>query len=393
MTVSRRRLLGATALLALGTACAPALPPPTSPPPTSPPPAPPRPIDGADALVDWIAAHPEAASVLVDDGRGRLITHLADRPRPLASAGKVVHLTAYAQAVVAGRLNPDTRVPVAEWERWYVPGTDGFAHRQALQALGVGADDAVRWDDLAAVMIAVSDSAAPDLLRETLGDNALVAAATAGGWTAPDLPSFGGEGLLAPGVFTTDPPPAPANRRAATVASLRRFAGDPGWRATVAQQAAAFEAAAQGAATQDPATQDPATQDPALDRLLEWSDGGPAGTVTQLAGMHRAAATDGFGPETSAIVRAHLERPLADRLPPGVLGAGQKGGNLPGIITNAVTLRRADGTLGVAVVALSGMPMPAYLEALASGAPVLLTQQALLDDDLLARLGVAVGVR
>jgi hypothetical protein len=37
--------------------------------------------------------------------------------------------------------------------------------------------------------------------------------------------------------------------------------------------------------------------------LLEWADGCPSGTVAQLAGMHRAAATDGFGREVSAIVR------------------------------------------------------------------------------------------
>ncbi|WP_433555618.1 serine hydrolase [Pseudonocardia xinjiangensis] len=243
MTLSRRQLIVTTALLAVGTAC-------TAAPPATTTPVQPRPIDSADALVDWIAAHPGAASVLVDDGRGRRVAHLADRSRPLASAAKVVHLTAYAQAVVAGRLDPDARVSVAEWERWYVPGTDGSAHRRALQMLGVGPDDTVRWDDLVAVMTAASDSAVPDLLRETLGDAALVAAATAGGWTAPDLPSFGGEGLLTPGAFSDDLPPGPADRRAAAVAALRRYAGDPAWRAAVAQRAAAIEAAAQDPAAQ-----------------------------------------------------------------------------------------------------------------------------------------------
>jgi hypothetical protein len=87
----------------------------------------------------------------------------------------------------------------------------------------------------------------------------------------------------------------------------------------------------------------------------------------------------------------HLERPLAGRLPPDVLGAGQKGGSLPGVLTNAVTLRRADGGIGLAVLTLSGLPMSTYQEALASAAPLLLTQQVLLDDALLARLRRAVG--
>jgi hypothetical protein len=300
--------------------------------------------------------------------------------------------------VVAGRLDPDAPVPVAEWEGWYVPGTDGWAHQHALRILGAGPGDAVRWDDLVAVMIAVSDSAAPDLLRETLGEEALVAAAAAGGWAAPELPCFGGEALLAPGVSTIDPPSTRADRRAATIAALRRYADDPGWRAARARRAAANEAAAPvptapDPAAQDPAAQDPAGVDPALDRLVEWFAGGPSGTVRQLAGMHRAAATVAFGPEVSAIVRGHLERPLANRLPPGVLGVGQKGGSLPGILTNAVSVRRADGTVGVAVVALSGMAMPAFEEALDSGAPILLTQQALLDDATLRRLRAAVGAR
>lgn len=370
MTLSRRRLLGTAALLGVAS-CAPAE--------LEVPVAPLRPLDGPEALLDWIAEHRHHASVLVDDGHGTVVDHLADRPRPIASAAKIIHLTAYARAVVAGQLDPGARVPVTEWERWYVPGTDGSAHPAAAQSLGVGPGDSVRWDDLVAVMVAFSDNAAPDLLRATLGDAALVDAAGAGGWTEPDLPSFGGESLLALGLGAQDPPPAGPERRAAGLAALRAYASDPAQRAAVAEQTAELTASDQ-----------PAQPGAEIDRLLAWFDGGPAGTAAQLAGMHRAAATVGPGPEVSAIVRGHLERPLADRLPAGVLGAGQKGGSLPGLISHAVTLRRADGSVGVAVVSLSAMPWQAYQEALASGAPVLLSQQVLLDEALLARLRAAV---
>ena len=372
MSLSRRRLLGAAAL-GLAAGCAPR-PGAVAPPP--------RPLDGPDGLLDWITTHPDRASVLVDDGHGGGIGHLADHPRPIASAAKVIHLVAYAQAVTSGRLDPDAPVPVAEWERWYVPGTDGGAHPAAVQALGLQPADSVRWDDLMAVMVGFSDNAAPDLLRETLGDAALVDAAAAGGWTDPDLPSFGGESLLALRLSTPDPPPTGPARRAAALAALRAYAADPAQRAAVADQAAAL--AAPGQAT-------PPGADAEIARLLAWFDGAPAGTAAQLAGMHRAAATGGLGPQVSAIVRGHLERPLADRLPAGVRGAGQKGGNLPGLICNAVTIRREDGSLGLAVVSLSGMSWQAYQEALASGAPVVLSQQVLLDQALLGRLRTAVG--
>ncbi|HZG88677.1 MAG TPA: hypothetical protein VEZ42_00540, partial [Pseudonocardia sp.] len=125
--------------------------------------------------------------------------------------------------------------------------------------------------------------------------------------------------------------------------------------------------------------------------ILRWWDGSPAATVQDLAGLHRAAATDALGPDVSATVRRHLERVLADRLPDGVVGAGQKGGNYAGLITNAVTLRRADGTLGVSVLSLSGMDWQAYQEASTSGAPLVLSQQALLDAGLRDRLRAAVG--
>ena len=109
------------------------------------------PVDSR-ALVDWIAAHPDRASVRVDDGHGHghAFAHVADRPRPIASAVRVAHLVAYAQAVDAGRLDPAGAVPVAEWERRYVAGSDGGVHRQALTALGATPDATVTRDDLAA---------------------------------------------------------------------------------------------------------------------------------------------------------------------------------------------------------------------------------------------------
>lgn len=367
MNLTRRQLLAAAAALGLA-GCAPATTARTAPPAA--------PIDGPGALIDWIAAQPDRASVLLDDGRGTTVEHLSGRPRPIGSAGKVVHLVAYAQAVAAGRLDPATPVTVAEWERWYVPGHDGGAHPAALQALGVTPGGTVRWDDVAAAMIDFSDNAAPDLLRATLGDAALVDAAASAGWTAPDLPNYAGEVLISD-------EPVPGDRRAAALAAARAYADDP------AQRAAYAQAAGARTATPEPT----GGSDPAIEAALRWWDDAPAGTATQLAGLHRAAATDGLGVDVSSVVRRHLERVLADKLPGGVVGAGQKGGSLPGLLTNAFTLRRADGTVAVSVVSLSGMPWTAYQEALTSGAVQLLSQQALLDDTLRERLRTAVGAR
>lgn len=266
-----------------------------------------------------------------------------------------------------------------------MPATDGFVHPTALQALGVGPEGPVPWDDLARVMIDFSDNAVPDLIRDTLGDAALVDAAGSGGWTAPDLPSYAGSALLAPGFAGPGGVPAGSDRRTAELTAARSYADDPAQRAAAAQRGAAIVAAATGSPAPDPAAVDAATLP-----ICRWLDGAAAATVTQLAGLHRAAATDGLGTEVSAIVRGHLERGLADKLPNGVIGAGQKGGNLPGLISNAFTPMRADGTLGISVLSLSGMPRQAYEEATASGAVLLLSQRAVLDGAVRDRLRTAV---
>lgn len=367
MTLTRRRFLGATALLGLTACAAPAAS------------APARPLDSPEALADWIAANPENASLFYDDGRGETFGHLADRPRPIASSVKVVHLTAYAQAVATGRLDPAGPVAVRDWERWWVPGADGGVHPAALEALGATSDSTVTWDDIAAVMIDFSDNAAPDLLRETLGDEAIVAAAAAGGWDGFDLPCIAGEGLY---VISTEPPP---DRRAAALALGRAWAaGDPAVRELGAQYASVPLPG--GGAGAVPAQ----LPEEVWDGIVELWDGAWAGTVTQLAGLHRAAATDAVGPDVSGTVRRHLERGLADRLPDGVLGVGQKGGNLPGVLSMATTVRRADGTVGVAVMSLSRLPQQVYQD-VGSSRAMLLPQRALLNESVRDRVRAAVG--
>ncbi len=373
MPLTRRRFLGAAALMGVATGCA-------TPAAARPDPV----IDSAEALIAWIAAHPGNASLLVDDGQGTAFSLSPDRARPIGSASKVVHLTAYAQAVVAGRLDPDARVTVAEWERWYVPATDGFAHPKALQSLGLGPDGSARWDDVAAVMIDFSDNSAADLLRATLGDAALTAAATSAGWSGFDIPSFAGGALLAPTGLDPAGVPAGTNRRVAEIDAARAYADDPAQHAAAAQRAAAIEAAAAATPAPSPAP------DSALEPALRWFDGSPGGTATQLAGIHRRAETGQLGMEVSPVVRRHLERVLAKKLPAGVLGAGQKGGNLPGLVTNAFTLRRADGTVGVSVLMLSGLAWEPYQQVLTSSASLLLSQRVLLDEGVRNRLRAAV---
>src|SRR5690606_35135697 len=94
----------------------------------------------------------------------------ADVPRPLASVVKVIHLVAYAEAVQEGVLDPQTIVPLAELERYYLPGSDLRAHDFALNALA--ADERIFEDppsilleDVPRMMMEYSSNAATDYLH------------------------------------------------------------------------------------------------------------------------------------------------------------------------------------------------------------------------------------
>ena len=94
-------------------------------------------VTTAEGWIGYLAENSDTVAIAVDDGNGGTFEQRPEERQPLASAVKVVHLAAYARAVAAGELSPDERVPLADWERWHLPGTDGGAHPRALERLGV----------------------------------------------------------------------------------------------------------------------------------------------------------------------------------------------------------------------------------------------------------------
>lgn len=337
------------------------------------------PIDPPDTgtaagWLGYLAAHQVDVSVVVDDGRGTVVAHREGEPAPAASALKVLHLAAYAQAIDDGVLDPDQPVRVADWEAWYFPGTDGGAHPQALTALGVANDGkaatdpaaTVRLDDLAALMIKYSDNAAADYLRKVIGDAGLQSAADASGWSGVDLPSF-----LGAAIALVSPADAPdlsdprATRGAAELALAQRYGLDPDFRASVL---ATPQAQAQSI----------------------WAESTAQATASELQAVHRTLS-DGGGDASrpgSALARQHLEWPPA---PAGTLGLGEKGGSYPRVITDAMTARRQDGTTGSAVLMVSGMPAVDWANGLQSFAHQELLLAAMEDPAVLDRLSCAVG--
>ncbi|MCG5214494.1 serine hydrolase [Streptosporangium soli] len=144
-------------------------------------------LKDAEAVLAYIQAHPDDVA-LVTKG----ISHNADRLAPVASAVKIIHLAAYADAVRKGKVKPGERVSVARWNAYHLPGTDGGAHEAALKRLKPGAS--VTLDQVVSAMIQESDNAAPELLRDRLGPGVLrkIAQTRVGTFNGEMLRAFGG---------------------------------------------------------------------------------------------------------------------------------------------------------------------------------------------------------
>jgi hypothetical protein len=139
-----------------------------------------------DQLLAYIASHRADVGLVsyTVDAEGRIdpadpvILHNPDLSMPLASTFKIVVLAAYARGVELGHLDPAMRLSVGDWERNFLPGTDGGAHAAALDELGIPADEfgfaldatrTVTLDQAVHAMIKFSDNTATDFVMETIG--------------------------------------------------------------------------------------------------------------------------------------------------------------------------------------------------------------------------------
>ena len=285
------------------------------------------------------------------------LSYNADTPLPLASTFKITVLAAYAQAVSEGELDPAEEVTVKDWEAYYLPGTDGGAHPAALELLGISTDDlgaakdenaVIPLEAVASAMIVQSDNAATDYLITRVGEDALVRVTTEGGLTRQDLPPTLLGTFLAWG--NHERPETPDYQ---DVEDLRedarlyeeKYLSDSAWR----------------------------------EAQLEWLGAHPTGSAELSQSFTRGSAADYahmmagvvtrtfISPEVSEIMQGILEWPMEQ---PGteesLVTFGAKGGNLPGVITEAFYLTPKAGDFAnqprVAVLLMNRLPDQAYAD-------------------------------
>jgi hypothetical protein len=326
-----------------------------------------QPLSTPGDVLDYLVQHRKDVTLVsfsADEPDAALLVN-ADQPMTLASTIKVVVLAAYAREVAAGRLDPDADLAIREWERFYLPGTDGGAHAVALAALGIPADQegfardpeaAISWDRIAQAMIRSSDNAATDLLLIRLGDGAVRATLVEAGLARHPQP------LSLLGLFLSwenHDQGSLTNARlkklkrmspkayAAEVRRLRDRYLDEGWREAELlwrrEHASSYKLEAQAAQA-----------------LF------PKGTAREYARIMTEVLQGSFlSPEVSEVMRWHLGWPM--EIPGNAenfLNFADKGGALAGVLTEAMyfTPRRGDfgDTPHVSVLFLRNLPADAF---------------------------------
>lgn len=328
------------------------------------------------------------------------VVHDADRRMPLGSSIKILVLGAFADAVENGGLDPTATVTTREWERFYMPDTDGGAHAAALDELelphdawgfALDQDAPVTLQCLAELMIHHSDNAAFDYFLRALGPDRVASVIERVGLVAQDVPAsdLGSLLMMSNHEIGTLDAKRIAGFRALTRAEVESEAGlwrerflEPEWRA------AEFAWRLDGGASEGYALQA---------RALQVIDN--HGTAREFARMTAAVAQGRFLDEAVSRRMAHvLEWPL--RFIPGAPEAferwGEKGGSIPGVLTdNNFTVARVGdfaGRLRITVVFVDGLGAAAW-NRLHDGELLTFEQRLMADAEFVKEFGETLGER
>ena len=301
-------------------------------------------LRSVDALLDFIDADRSRVSLVayrLDDPDSAILLN-PDVPRALASTIKILVLAGYAEGVDEGRWSPDERVPLADVEAFFLPGTDGGAHERAVEVyrergwLDAGA---VSLRDVVWAMMTVSDNAATDYLLHRMGRDRAEA--------LPDRLGLGGSDAPLPisGVFLSWADAADEPLADAAWGLADRLQGDPEFR--TAQQ-------------ENPMTSDVSVREQARLGVARF----PGGTARDYAGlMERVQRGELVSDTASATMREFLEWQMENEpIRREFTSYGTKGGSLAGVLTEATyAVPRDAASGGVAALFFEELPLMVWL--------------------------------
>jgi len=289
------------------------------------------------------------------------IDHRGGVSLPLASTGKITVLAGYADAVASGALDPEAPVSLSAWEEFWIPGTDGGAHEQAVEALGLTpgdpSDPTVTLDQVVGAMVRWSDNAATDFVQDAVGLERIAAVMTAHGLIDSD-PGLSPMGMMM-GWERHDAPLDRAHLEAvASRTPAQRVAEQARWTAAWVEDSPWSQA--ERAWRADHAM--PAPQD----QVAAASLAANRGTAREYATLMAGVVTGTFpSPEAAPHMAKHLEWPM-EHGDGELVRFGAKGGALVGLITEAWFIQREGESPRVVVLILHDLPFAAWLHGVTS---------------------------
>jgi D-alanyl-D-alanine carboxypeptidase len=277
----------------------------------------------------------------------------ADAPMPLASVVKIIHLVAYVEAVVQGRLDPNSVIPLEELNKYYLPGLDLGAHNTALRELEeteriLPNPPSVRLEEVPWMMISHSSNAATDYLHFLLGQETIEQTAIALGLSSQTAPCpFLGQFLI-----MNNHTRQGTSNSSAILGYLDdpvRYGHDVMLLAEAYGQDAAFRAKEQA----DRGRASMSTQRLFVDNL------NPQASAREYAGLMALIAQNGLSDaQSSFMARRYLEWPMVFPVNQELFSnLGYKNGAMPGVLTTLYYAYRSGETTPV-VVALFFRDLP-----------------------------------
>lgn len=299
-----------------------------------------------EEVLEYLKAHPENFSLVgyttSEDSSAPSIEYLPEEPTPLASTKKIVVLAAYAREVSEGNLDPDEEIPVSEWEKYYLPNTDGGAHSEALRELDIATEEngaaskpeaEVRLSEVAGAMTSESDNAATDYLIERLGEEKIQAVIEGENLEGHEhiVPLLGSTLLWFD--LESEDPDLSKQLSGERLEELRKLDKEE-YTARVRELTKAYAAGEIGARWHE---NGPPLGDLRYQRDVAgaFETKGSAGDYARI--MERVSSGEFISPEVSEVMRRHLDWPMeSGRNKERFDTLGAKGGSLSGVLNQAV---------------------------------------------------------
>lgn len=123
-------------------------------------------------VLRFMSENPNQASLHFIQNGDTILGYQSNRKMPLASVLKIIIVVEFARQVSENELDPDTRIPLAELDRYYIPRSDGNAHPEWLQDAGnrnAIVNNGVSLKEVANGMMKFSSNANTEYLMKTIG--------------------------------------------------------------------------------------------------------------------------------------------------------------------------------------------------------------------------------